>query len=109
MNKYMVNYYDDKCNKKTQVRWGEDAVDAIERMCDQYGWFFRSLKMFDADTRGEEWAICIVERYLWTEDPIDANLIERGPKETIEEEDDVCELDIAKFADYLDWKNEGGI
>lgn len=36
-------------------RRAANAVDAIERICDQYGWRGK-LEMYDADTRGDEWA-----------------------------------------------------
>lgn len=40
---------------KTFVRSGMSAQDAIETLCDQYGWRFR-LGMYDADTQGRKWA-----------------------------------------------------
>ena len=43
-------------------RKATDAVDAISRLCDQYGWEWH-LDMIDADTHGNEWAQCSVDTY----------------------------------------------
>lgn len=39
----------------TVSRWAENAGDAIESICNQYGWRGK-LDMYDSDTRGDEWA-----------------------------------------------------
>lgn len=41
-------------------RKAEMAYGAIEKLCDQYGWRF-DLNMYDADTRGEEWAQGLID------------------------------------------------
>lgn len=55
MNRYKITY-----NGKTVIRRGENAEDAIDRLCDQYGWRSK-LNQYDADTRGQEWAECSVD------------------------------------------------
>lgn len=45
---------------KTVVRRGASAQDAVERLCDQFGWRCR-LRQYDADTRGMVWAECDVD------------------------------------------------
>ena len=53
--KYILKYDDKKI-----VRKADTAQDAVEKLCDQYGWRCH-LKQFDADTRGHEWAECAVD------------------------------------------------
>lgn len=55
MNRYKLTYGD-----KSVVRKAETAQDAVEKLCDQYGWGFK-LNMYDADTRGLEWAECLAD------------------------------------------------
>ena len=45
---------------KSVVRRGMSAHDAVERLCNQYGWRCR-LRQYDADTRGLYWAECEVD------------------------------------------------
>ena len=40
---------------KQFIRTGMTAQEAIEKLCDQYGWRFR-INMFDAETRGRKYA-----------------------------------------------------
>jgi len=50
--KYIITYRD-----RRVVRHADSAEHAINKLCDQYGWRCR-LDMYDADTRGMEWAKC---------------------------------------------------
>ena len=50
MEKYIIEF-----RGKRFVRSGETAQEAIEKLCDQYGWRF-NLHMYDADSRGLDWA-----------------------------------------------------
>lgn len=52
--RYLIEYERDGKTVKT-VRKAEDAGQAIQKMCEQYGWGCRE-RMVDADTRGKEWA-----------------------------------------------------
>lgn len=56
MKRYALKYSDKKV-----YRFGEDAIDAVDKLCDQYGWSF-SVNMFDAETRGSEWAECRADK-----------------------------------------------
>lgn len=60
MAKYEI-VYGNVDNKKKVIRYGKDAVSAIERLCDQYQWGY-SLSLYDADTHGKEWATCKIGR-----------------------------------------------
>ena len=42
-------------NDKVVRRIADNAQDALEKLCNQYGWGYK-LTMYDADTRGAEWA-----------------------------------------------------
>lgn len=58
MNRYkiIVNY------DKTFIRKANCCVDAMRRLCLQYGWGWH-LNMIDADnTRGAEWAMFCVDK-----------------------------------------------
>lgn len=56
--KYIISYSRRADMKMVQTaRDGATAHDAIESLCNQYGWRC-SLKEYDADTRGREWAVC---------------------------------------------------
>lgn len=56
MNKYRIEYKD-----KVGFRLAENAVDAIDRLANQYGWNYK-LNQVDADTRGAEWAEVFCDR-----------------------------------------------
>lgn len=56
MNRYEICVHD----KKPIIRQAENAEQAIEKLCMQYGWNY-TLQMYDADTRGLEWAKCAVD------------------------------------------------
>lgn len=56
MNRYRIEYKD-----KTVFRMAENAVDAIDRLTNQYGWNYR-IGQVDADTRGAEWAEVFCDR-----------------------------------------------
>lgn len=62
--KYTLQY-----NGKTVTRNADTAQEAVEKLCDQYGWRC-TLKQYDADTRGHEWAECAAD----TEGGINWNL-----------------------------------
>lgn len=54
MNIYTITY--ERNGKEiTTTRRADTAQEAIEKLCDQYGWYDK-LKQYDADTRGCEWA-----------------------------------------------------
>jgi uncharacterized cysteine cluster protein YcgN (CxxCxxCC family) len=53
--KYTLEY-----NGRKVVRIADTAQAAVEKLCDQYGWRC-TLKQYDADTRGLEWAECAVD------------------------------------------------
>lgn len=55
MIRYKLQY-----NGHEIIRKGLDAIDAIERLCDQYGWNYR-VHMVDADHGKYEWAECQVD------------------------------------------------
>ena len=55
MNKYAID-----TGTTVHVRHAETAQAAAEKLCNQYNWGYR-LKMYDADTRGREWAIVAVD------------------------------------------------
>jgi hypothetical protein len=56
MDKYRIEY-----KSKTIFRLAENAVDAIDRLTNQYGWNYK-LNQVDADTRGKEWAEVFCDR-----------------------------------------------
>lgn len=60
MNKYKITYH----NKKdiSVVRVADNAGQSIEKLCRQYGWRW-TIKMVDADTRGDEWAQAAADTY----------------------------------------------
>lgn len=62
--KYIITYRD-----RRVVRIADSAEHAIDKLCDQYGWRSK-LDMYDADTRGKEFAQCSVD----TEGGINWNL-----------------------------------
>ena len=53
-------------DSKKYIRKAEDAEQAIDKLCNQYGWNYK-LDMYDADTRGLEWAKCNVDTNGGTE------------------------------------------
>ena len=55
MIRYKLHY-----NGKEIIRKGLDAIDAIERLCDQYGWNYR-VSMVDCDRGKYSWASCQVD------------------------------------------------
>ena len=55
-NKYRIEYRD-----KTVFRYAKNAVEALNKITDQYGWNYR-INQIDADTRGGEWAEAICDR-----------------------------------------------
>lgn len=54
MNKYVITYERGEKKIKTS-RIAENAEEAIDKLCDQYGWR-NKLDLYDADTRGLEWS-----------------------------------------------------
>ena len=60
MNKYEIVYENIDGEKKI-IRYGIDAVNAIERLCKQYQWNFK-LNLYDTATGGKTWAKCKVGR-----------------------------------------------
>ena len=46
---------------KQTVRKATTAPKAIRKLCEQYGWSFM-LRQYDADSRGEVWAECLVDK-----------------------------------------------
>ena len=54
MNRYKITYERDG-KSVTIYRRAENAPEAVERLCDQYGWR-ESMELYDADTRGLEWS-----------------------------------------------------
>lgn len=50
MNRYQINY-----KNKSIVRRAESAPEAINKLCNQYGWNSK-LEQIDADTCGTRWA-----------------------------------------------------
>ena len=55
IRRYRIRY-----GGKSATRKAETAQDAIEKLCDQYGWNCK-LEMYDSDTRGREWARCYAD------------------------------------------------
>lgn len=56
MPTYKITYTSHHTEEEvTTWRKGVTAQGAIEKLCDQYNWSVR-LKMYDADTRGRQWA-----------------------------------------------------
>lgn len=53
--KYTVIY-----NGKSVTRYGDTALEAIEKICDRHGWNYQ-LKDFDTVTGGRMWAECAVD------------------------------------------------
>lgn len=56
MNNYKISYTNASGLDIIQRRKAETAADAIEKLCDQYGWSC-SVSMISADN-GIEWAVC---------------------------------------------------
>lgn len=55
MERYKITYAG-----RVVRRFGDSARDAVERLCDQYGWRCH-LRQYDADTCGQMWAECDVD------------------------------------------------
>jgi hypothetical protein len=55
--KYKIRYGDYCSDAKivTVIRYADDACDAIEKLCDQYGWGC-AVYMYDSSTSGKAWA-----------------------------------------------------
>ena len=47
--------------EKNITRKARDAVDAVEKICNQYGWSYK-VKLIDAHTCGKEWTECLIDR-----------------------------------------------
>lgn len=56
MKKYKISY-----DGTLIIRKGDDAVDAVKRLCRQFGWSHK-MTMIDADTRGKQWAVCLIDK-----------------------------------------------
>lgn len=61
MARYQIYHEsDDGERAKKAVRIADTAEQAIEKYCGPYGWRYK-LSMYDADTHGEEWAVCLAD------------------------------------------------
>lgn len=69
MRRYKIRYPFESESEKTIIRRAEDAECAAIKLCNQYGWQ-PHLKTYDADTRGEEWALYTVETKTEWEMPL---------------------------------------
>lgn len=56
MNRYMIIYHNDRYREVNQFREAVGPLEAIEKLCDQYGWTIWDTKMTPTEIRGDEYA-----------------------------------------------------
>lgn len=58
MTRYEIYNTDDQLK---YVRKANSPKEALEKLCDQYGWSYR-VSMYDADTQGKEWMKFLIDK-----------------------------------------------
>lgn len=56
MKRFLVTYYNRSCEEVHQVRRASSALDALKKICTQYGWSLGRMRHVDVETRGAKHA-----------------------------------------------------